>query len=188
MLALVYSLTAIPVRTKFRHHQEPLRRLQLIGMLETLREELIDGVDGIALDTGAHIELFGGHDLIGRLQHARGAGIAVGNGIPHDAPFGIEQHVIDAPGIDPHACRLRPERFLARSQSGDDLVGERSDIPAVVPVNAALGVLETVDALGAELAILHPSEVDPSARRPDIHRRIAFLSPQIHHVVPFKPA
>ena len=83
-----------------RNHQEGASRLELLGMLVFKGEQLIERVERLTLNAGTGIDLSRIHNLVGNFVDAVRAGITVGDRIANDLVVLVEQHEVNAPGID----------------------------------------------------------------------------------------
>lgn len=113
-------------------------------MLTLERQQLIDGIERLALNARAAIYLIGRNDSICYGIHAAGALIAVGNRIAEHVVFGVEQHEVNRPGIDAHGFG-RIACFFAFSQAGNGFAEQHIHVPAVVTAGAFLDVVEAMD-------------------------------------------
>ena len=174
-----------PVKV-IRNHQEGACGLELLGMLVLKGEQLVERVEGLALNTGAGIDLGRVHDLVGDLVDAVGTGVAVGDRVADDLVMLVEQHKVDAPGIDTDGGRSLSGLVLDGAQTCDDVVEQGLDIPAIVSVYALLLVIETVDLLVGHLAVLDPAGKNATARGTDIDRGVMLgLDATLHVLSPF---
>ena len=158
-------------------HKEGLSRFQLFGVLALQGQELIDGVEGLALDARAAVELFGAHDGVGHLEHALSALVAIGHGVAHQVVVSIQQDEIDAPGVDADGFRREP-RLLAQGKPAHELAVEQVDVPAIVAAPAHLAVVESVHLFQMDAAVFHKAHHHAARGGSDVHRRIA-VAPQI---------
>ena len=113
-------------------------------MLTLERQQLIDGIERLALNTRAAIHLIRRNDSICHGVHAAGALIAVGYRITEHVVFGIEQHEVDRPGVDTHGFG-RIACFFAFCQARNGFAEQHIHVPAVVTAGAFLDVVEAMD-------------------------------------------
>ena len=158
------------------NHEERVGRNKLLGMLALKCQQLVDGVEGLALQAAAAVQLLGGHDGIGHLVHASRTGVAVGHGIAHQVVLGIQQHEVDAPGVDAHRFRGKA-RLLAEGKAPHQLARKQLHIPAVVAVPAHLAVVEAVHLFQTNEPVFHETHHHAARRGPDVHGRVA-VAPQ----------
>ena len=154
------------------NHKEGVSRLQLLGVFPLQGQQLVDGVEGLTLQTAVTVQLLGGHDGVGHRVHARRATVAVGHGITYQVVVGIQQHEIDAPGVDAHGLG-RKAGLPAAGQATQKLAREQIEIPAIVTVATHLAVVEAMDLLKADEPLFQIAHHHAPRRCPDIHRRVA---------------
>ena len=149
------------------------RALELVGMLLLERPELVDGVVGGLLQTDAPVEVGEGDDVALDLRVGAGrARVAVGHGVADALAPLVQEHEVDAPGVDADGGDLG--LLHRRVDALLDRLDERVDVPAVVPAAADLRVVETIDLLEGDLAVLHPTDDVPAAGRADVYGKKVF--------------
>ena len=80
----------------------------------------------------------------------------------------IEQHEVNAPGINTDGGRSLSGLILDGTQACDNMVEQSLNVPAVVIAYALLLVIEAVNLLVGHLALLDPASKDATARSTDI--------------------
>ena len=89
------------------------------------------------------VELVGTDELVDPPDRRVGAGVPIGDRVGEQAPAGIEQGVVDRPGVD--ADRLDGRELAAeRPQAAADLDVQAADVPPQVPVGLVHPVGEAV--------------------------------------------
>ena len=155
-------------------------------MLVLKGEQLIERVERLTLNAGTGIDLGRIHNLVGNFVDAVSAGIAVGNRIADDLVVLVEQHEINAPGINTDGGRSLSSLILDGAQACDNMVEQSLNVPAVVTVYALLLVIEAVDLLVGHLAVLDPASKNATARGTDIDRCVMLgLDATLHVLSPF---
>jgi len=155
----------------FRDHQEIFGLLQPPGLFVCV--QLINAVERLELDTGVRIERFKRQDAVyfgnDRLRPAVAVGVDRINRL-----VVFQQHIIDRPCINRKAldgrilCKGFPDAVLH--------IGEQAvDVPLQMPVHPLNTVREPVHFLGAENAVLHPSDNVPSAGCTNVDGKIFLL-------------
>ena len=113
-------------------------------MLALERQQLIDGVERLALNARAAIYLIRRNDSVGHGIHTTGALVAVGYRITEHVVFGIEQHEVNRPGVDTHGFRC-VACFFAFRQAGNGFAEQHIHVPTVVTARTLLDVVEAMD-------------------------------------------
>ncbi len=154
-------------------HQERLGGGQLFGMLALQGQQLVDGVERLALDARAAVHRVGGHDGVGHGVHAVGALVTVGHGVAQDLVVFIQQDEVDGPGVDAHGLR-REAGFLAFGQAGNRFAEQHVHVPAVVAVRSLLDVVEAVDLGKLDGSVFgHLAHDDAAGRCADVDGGVA---------------
>ncbi len=101
------------------------------------------------------------------LGDAVGAVVAVGDGFGEHHAVGVEQAVVDGPGVDPDArgAAEAPDEGL---EADEDLLEQGGEVPAQVAVEAHGAVLEAVHRLQGDPAVDDAAGHHPPARRADV--------------------
>ena len=155
-------------------------------MLVLKGKQLVERVEGLALNAGAGIDLGRVHDLVGNLVDTVGTCVAIGDRVADDLVMLVEQYKVDAPGIDTDSGRSLSGLVLDGTQTRDDVVKQSLDIPAIVSVYALLLVIEAVDLLVGHLVVLDPASKNATARGTDIDRCVMLgLDATLHVLSPF---
>lgn len=154
-------------------------------MLVFKGEQLIERVERLTLNAGTGIDLGRIHNLVGNSVDAVSAGIAVGDRIANDLVVLVEQHEVNAPGIDTDGGRGLSGLILNGAQTCDNMVEQSLNVPAVVAVYALLLVIEAVDLLIGHLTVLDPASKNATARGTDIDRCVMLgLDATLHVLSP----
>jgi hypothetical protein len=156
-----------PVVEVVGHHEETRGRLELFGVLALQSHELVEGVEGLALDAAGAVEGARLHDAVEAFGHAFGAGVAVGHRVAYERARAVDEDEVDAPGVDAHGFGHHAAA-LAGAQAFQDALVERFDVPAVVAVAADLDVVEAVDLFQMDDAVFDVADDVPPARGADV--------------------
>ena len=162
-----------------RDHQKVLGLCQPSGFFVSV--QLINAVEGLELDAGALVKLFKGQDAVyfgnDRLRPAVAVGVDRGEGLTV-----FQQHIVHRPCVDGKAldgrelCKGFPDALLH--------VGKQAvDVPFQMTVHPLDAIGKTIHFLGAENAVLHPSDNVPPAGRTNVDGKIIF----VHNASPVWP-
>ena len=150
------------------------RPLKLPGLPLLQRHELIDGVEALALDPGAGIELLLANDLVNLFLHPSGAAIPVRHGVPDPFSLPVQKNKVHPPGVYAQAYRdfsQLPTPF----HSVFDLLKEPFRLPDERAVFARHTVGKPVNLLQHHPAVLSVGQNMTSAGRPYVDRQIILL-------------
>ena len=155
----------------FRNHQKVLGLRQPPGFFVGI--QLINAVEGLELDAGACIKRFKRQNAVHLIQHGlrpvvpvgvdRGEGLAV-----------FQQHIVHCPCVDGKALNFRvlgkgfPDALLHVDK-------QAVDVPFQMIVHPPDAIGKTVHFLGAENAVLHPSNNVPPAGCANVDGKIIFV-------------
>ena len=109
--AAVYSVTSLPRQQVVEHvgdHQQALGPRQALRVLLRRRRQREDGVDRMIWTPVASYSCSGPTGAMARCIAADVAGVAVAGGRVDQPAVGVEQPVVDAPGVDPDRARRGP--------------------------------------------------------------------------------
>ena len=127
-----------------------------------LARQLVKGGEGEELQPVAREELVGRHEGVHRVHHLGRAVVPVRRGLGQQPALGIEQAVVDAPGVDADRLHLRIA-LGQRAQSCQHLVVESGHGPAQPAVHLAGAVGEAVHGVHRERPALDQAGHDAPA-------------------------
>ena len=158
------------------HHEEAACSLELPAIVTRERAELIGCVELLVLDARAPIVLLKGEDAgeLQRVAHTVGAGITIAHAISGALVVLVEQHVVHGPGIDADGGR-RESLFVRGGQAGDDVLGQRVDVPHKMPAVPRETILEAIDLGELHTPVNDPPHDVPPARCADVDGEMALL-------------
>lgn len=148
------------------HAEEEARFLQALG---GFGGELVKRIDGHELDAGFREDIFPFGERENAFHSPRGAGIAVVKGRRDEGALGIEEDVIEAPGVGADAG----DGQLARggeAQAGFQLIEQLRDVPVEGFAVALDGVGEAVDFFESDTPVVRRPRVVQGAE----HEATAF--------------
>ena len=155
----------------FRDHQKVLGLCQPSGFFVSV--QLINAVEGLELDAGALVKLFKGQDAVyfgnDRLRPAVAVSVDRINRL-----IVFQQHIINGPCINGKALDIRI--FCKGFPDALFHVGKQAvDVPFQMTVHPLDAIGKTIHFLGAENAVLHPSDNVPPAGRTNVDGKIVLL-------------
>jgi len=137
--------------------------------------ELEERVELQELDAGPLEDLGAGHRAEDALHRPVGPVVAVAHRVLDEASPGVEQAVVDAPGVDPGRRQRLAPTFRGPPGVGETLleaVEDAAERPAEAPGVEDRRVVEAVDLLQDEPVLLHAAEHRPPAARPQVERQV----------------
>ena len=140
-------------------------------MFRGKRSQLVDGVEGLALNARGAIERIEAHGAVDLCGNRLRAGVAICHGVAHAVSARIDQHEIDAPGVDADRCGnfARGGAFLEANQ---DVFPNHINIPAIMAATAHLGVIETVHLFEHDFSVFDMAKHVAPARRPNVNCQV----------------
>lgn len=148
---------------EFGHHEHACGAVEEVGAFHLLGDELEDGVEGELLHAGSRVEAVLGDAAIDLGHGFLVAGVAIGEGEVEEVAFGVDESVVDAPGVDADAVE-----FAGSGDAGLDLPEEFVDVPAFGAADVRHGVLEAVGLLEGEAAGVDGADHGAAARGADV--------------------
>ncbi len=153
------------------NHEEAISRLKLLGVFGGKSRKLVNGVEGLTLDAAGAVEVFQADTTIDLRHHRSRAGVAIGHGIADAIAVRIDEHEVDAPGIDANGLG-NLARLRALLQTDEHVFPDHIDIPTIVPATADLHVVESMHLFKLDAAVVHASEHMAAAGGSDVDSKI----------------
>ena len=153
-------------------HEQGLGVFQQPGTLVLQANELVERIERQALDPGAAIEL-GGRNAAAQLGlHGTAAHVAIVVGIAQELVGGIEQPVVEPPGIDAEGRQGIARLMRGHADGVFDLVQQTQDVPVDAVADARGNVRKAMHFANFERAVAQRAEHGPSAGGAEIDREV----------------
>src|SRR5579885_75506 len=155
---------------EIRDHQQTVGVGKLPRLLPFMRVQLEERVEGQQLDTGAPVKRLAGNARKDLLHHAIGAAVAILEGLAKQEARGIDQAIIDAPGIHADAVQ-RSSELPGLAQPDQRFVPQTQHIPEAMPAQQHRPIGEAMRFLQVKRLPIEARQQHSPAAGPQINRR-----------------
>src|SRR5208283_1922964 len=135
------------------------------------RDELVQGVERLELDTGAPVEIGRGDLLEDRLDDAVGAAVPVVDRVAEKSPVTIEEPEVDAPAVDAHRVEP-PDMSPGLSQTVEDGPVQRQSVPVQHGTDDHRSVPKARHFFHTQLSVCHYAEHHAATGSTEIDREV----------------